>query len=80
MEELRYLPQIIGIDSLSTSLRASQIFQFLTPSGRWEEGGPFICFVLISISALQGSMISFSIYLFILFATFIYVRKLEILN
>ena len=39
-----------------------------------------ICFVLISISALQGSMISFSIYLFILFATFIYVRKLEILN
>ena len=40
----------------------------------------FICFVLISISALQGSMISFSIYLFILFATFIYVRKLEILN
>ena len=40
----------------------------------------FICFGLISISALQGSMISFSIYLFILFATFIYVRKLEILN
>ena len=40
----------------------------------------FICFALISISALQGSMISFSIYLFILFATFIYVRKLEILN
>jgi len=40
----------------------------------------FICFVLISISALQGSMISFFIYLFVLLITFIYLRKLEILN
>lgn len=31
MEELRYLPQIIGADDLSATLRASQIFQFLTP-------------------------------------------------
>ena len=40
----------------------------------------FICFALISISALQDSMISFLIYLFLLSITFIYVRKLEILN
>lgn len=32
MVELRYLPQIIGSDNLATSLRASQLFQFLTPT------------------------------------------------
>lgn len=32
MEELRYLPQIIGADRLSTSIRAGHIFQFLTPT------------------------------------------------
>lgn len=32
MSELRYLPQIIGTDDLSTSLRASQLFQFITPT------------------------------------------------
>lgn len=32
MEELRYLPQIIGANNLSTSIRAGHIFQFLTPT------------------------------------------------
>jgi nucleotide sugar dehydrogenase len=32
MEELRYLPQIIGADCLSTRVRVSQLFQFLTPT------------------------------------------------
>lgn len=32
MAELRYLPQVIGADTLATSIRASHIFQFLTPT------------------------------------------------
>jgi UDP-N-acetyl-D-mannosaminuronic acid dehydrogenase len=32
LSELRYLPQIIGTDDLSTSMRAAQLFQFLTPT------------------------------------------------
>lgn len=32
MAELRYLPQVIGADHLGTSIRASHIFQFLTPT------------------------------------------------
>jgi nucleotide sugar dehydrogenase len=32
MMELRYLPQIIGADSQATALRATQIFQFITPT------------------------------------------------
>lgn len=32
MAELRYLPQIVGADNLTTSVRASQLFQFLTPT------------------------------------------------
>jgi len=32
MSELRYLPQVIGADNLSTSMRAGHIFQFLTPT------------------------------------------------
>lgn len=40
MTELRYLPQVIGADNLSTSLRAAHLFQFLTPTvlrvGDWE--------------------------------------------
>lgn len=32
MAELRYLPQIIGADTLDTGIRASQLFQFITPT------------------------------------------------
>ena len=32
MAELRYLPQIVGADSFTTSIRVSQLFQFLTPT------------------------------------------------
>jgi nucleotide sugar dehydrogenase len=32
LEELRWLPQIVGSDSLQTSVRAAQLFQFLTPT------------------------------------------------
>ncbi|MBI1776634.1 MAG: nucleotide sugar dehydrogenase [Proteobacteria bacterium] len=32
LEELRWLPQIVGAESLSTSVRAAQLFQFLTPT------------------------------------------------
>lgn len=32
MSELLYLPQIVGADNLTTSVRVSQIFQFLTPT------------------------------------------------
>ncbi|MDP1608997.1 MAG: nucleotide sugar dehydrogenase [Chlamydiales bacterium] len=32
MEELRYLPQIVGADELPTRIRASHLFQFLTPT------------------------------------------------
>ncbi len=32
MAELRYLPQIIGADTPATALRATQIFQFITPT------------------------------------------------
>lgn len=32
MSELRYLPQVIGADDVSTGIRASQLFQFLTPT------------------------------------------------
>ncbi len=32
MAELRYLPQVIGADNLSTNIRAGHIFQFLTPT------------------------------------------------
>ncbi len=32
MAELRYLPQVIGADDLSTSIRAAHLFQFLTPT------------------------------------------------
>lgn len=32
MEELRFLPQVIGADDLATGVRASQLFQFLTPT------------------------------------------------
>ncbi len=32
MAELRYLPQIIGADDLATGVRASLLFQFLTPT------------------------------------------------
>ncbi len=32
MAELRYLPQVVGSDCLSTSIRAGHIFQFLTPT------------------------------------------------
>ncbi len=32
MSELRYLPQVIGAESLTASIRAGHIFQFLTPT------------------------------------------------
>lgn len=32
MAELRYLPQIVGADDLATGLRASLLFQFMTPT------------------------------------------------
>jgi nucleotide sugar dehydrogenase len=32
MAELRYLPQIVGADTPSCSLRAAQLFQFITPT------------------------------------------------
>jgi nucleotide sugar dehydrogenase len=32
LEELRWLPQIVGSGSLQTSVRAAQLFQFLTPT------------------------------------------------
>lgn len=32
IEELRYLPQIVGAEDLPTSLRAAQLFQLLTPT------------------------------------------------
>lgn len=32
MAELRYLPQIIGADTLDTGVRAAQLFQFITPT------------------------------------------------
>jgi UDP-N-acetyl-D-mannosaminuronic acid dehydrogenase len=32
LEELRYLPQIIGADDIESSMRTTQIFQFITPT------------------------------------------------